>query len=68
MAQASSIGLSIVMCIMIPCLFGVWLDSKAGTAPLFMILLMLFGISAAVFSVLRLSSELEKDLDEKNDF
>lgn len=57
-----------VMCIMIPCFFGIWLDSRAGTSPLFMILFMFFGIASAIFSVSKISSEIQKELDKKDDF
>ncbi len=66
LSRASSIGFTIVICTVAPCLFGVWLDRVSGLAPLFMLLFLLLGIGAAVFSVCRLAADLQRRWDEES--
>lgn len=45
-ALASSVGLSIVLATFIGLAFGLWLDGKFGTKPIFTIAFLIFGIIA----------------------
>jgi hypothetical protein len=46
-----SMGTSLAGCIAVGLFLGIWLDHLAGTSPLFLIIGLVAGVSAAVFSV-----------------
>lgn len=53
-ALASTIGVTLVVCITIGYLFGSWLDTKFGTSPWLMLLFTLIGIAAGFMEMLRI--------------
>ena len=54
-AQFAGIGWYIAAAILAPTLGGVWLDGKAGTSPLFLLLGLLLGVSAAFYGTYRMA-------------
>ena len=51
----SSIGVQLVVSIFIGLAFGIYLDSKIGTSPLFTIIFLLFGMVAGFMNIFRAS-------------
>ena len=51
--SASSVGIEMGLSVLIGLAFGWWLDGQTGTAPLFMILFLLFGVAAGFKGVFR---------------
>ena len=58
LARAMALGLELGFAIAVPLvgflLFGLWLDRKIGTTPLFMIIFLLAGLAAVVIEVKQL--------------
>lgn len=68
MLAASSIGIVFVVSIVIGTLFGVWLDSKFNTKPIFTLFFMCIGIASGVknaYMFIKRSGAL--DSDDKTD-
>lgn len=57
----SSLGLQVAFSIFIGLFFGLWLDSKFGTAPIFLFIFLGFGIAAGFRNIL-LAVKKSKDL------
>lgn len=57
----SSLGLQVAFSIFIGLFFGLWLDSKFGTAPVFLFVFLGFGIAAGFRNIL-LAVKKSKDL------
>ncbi len=57
----SSLGLQVAFSIFIGLFFGLWLDSKFGTAPICLFVFLGFGIAAAFRNIL-LAVKKSKDL------
>ncbi len=60
----SSVGIQLVVSIFIGLAFGIYLDSKFGTSPLFTIIFLLFGIAAGFMNLFRVSKSYRNN---KND-
>jgi F0F1-type ATP synthase assembly protein I len=58
---ASSIGITLVLCIVIGFAFGSWLDKKFGTSPWLMMVFTLLGIAAGFIEMINLAKQLSKD-------
>ena len=58
--SASSVGLELGISVIVGLLFGMWLDSKAGTSPWLMLLFLGFGLVAGFRGVLRAVKRAEK--------
>jgi F0F1-type ATP synthase assembly protein I len=58
--SASSVGLEMGLSVVIGVLGGIWLDGKAGTAPLFMLLGLAYGIAAGFRGVMRAVRRAER--------
>ena len=56
LALVSQLGLTMVLSILIGLVAGQWLDAKLGTSPWALIVLLLIGIAAGIFGVVRLVS------------
>jgi ATP synthase protein I len=54
-----TIGLEIVLCIALGFFGGRWLDEKLGTAPYLALLGFVFGLAAAIKSVMRAHAEMQ---------
>ena len=54
-AQFLGIGWYIAAAIVAPTLGGVWLDGRAGTSPLFLLLGLLFGVGIAFYGTYRMA-------------
>ena len=67
LSRRSSIGFTIVICVVGSFFVGLFIDKYLKTSPLFMILCMLAGIIAAGYSVIRLANKIQKELDAKDD-
>ncbi len=67
LSRLSSIGFTIVICVVGSFFVGLFIDKYLKTSPLFMILCMLAGIIAAGYSVIRLANKIQKELDAKDD-
>jgi ATP synthase protein I len=65
-ASASSIGLELGLAVVIGWAMGHWIDGKAGTDPLFMIIFLLLGIAAGFKGVLRVARQAKRDDLESN--
>lgn len=70
--SATSVGLEMAVAVVVPLLFGIWLDKKAGTSPWLMLLCLCFGFAAGVRAVWRyvaasdrLVAESEQEQDER---
>ena len=55
-AQFIGIGWYIAAAILVPALGGVWVDGKAGTAPLFLLIGLLLGVAVAFYGTYRMAS------------
>jgi ATP synthase protein I len=51
----SSVGIQLVVSIFIGLAFGIYLDSKIGTSPIFTIIFLLFGIAAGFMNLFRVT-------------
>ena len=54
-AQFTGLGWYIALAIVAPTLGGVWLDRRAGTAPLFLLLGVLLGVTLAFYGAYHMS-------------
>lgn len=57
-------GVELVVPAALGCFFGLQLDKWLGTAPLFLIILLLLGISAGFMNVYRIAQSLDKPQDK----
>ena len=57
-AQFTGIGWYLAAAIVLPTLGGVWLDDRAGTTPLFVLLGILLGVTLALYGTYRMVSSL----------
>ena len=57
-AQFAGIGWYMAAAIVLPTLGGVWLDGKAGTSPLFLLLGLLLGVVLALYGTYRMVAGL----------
>ncbi|MCI0888062.1 MAG: AtpZ/AtpI family protein [Chloroflexi bacterium] len=55
-AQFTGIGWYLAAAIVLPTLGGVWLDDRAGTTPLFILLGILLGVTLALYGTYRMVS------------
>ena len=55
-AQFTGIGWYLAAAIVLPTLGGVWLDERAGTTPLFILLGILLGVTVALYGTYRMVS------------
>ncbi|MCH8848662.1 MAG: AtpZ/AtpI family protein [Chloroflexi bacterium] len=55
-AQFTGIGWYLAAAIVLPTLGGVWLDDRAGTTPLFVLLGILLGVTLALYGTYRMVS------------
>ena len=55
-AQFTGIGWYLAAAIVLPTLGGVWLDERAGTTPLFILLGILLGVTLAFYGTYRMVS------------
>jgi F0F1-type ATP synthase assembly protein I len=53
--QFAGIGWYLAAAIVVPTLGGVWLDDKAGTAPVFILLGLALGLSSAFYGTYRMT-------------
>ena len=53
-AQFTGIGWYLAAAIVLPTLGGVWLDQRAGTSPLFILLGILLGVTVAFYGTYRM--------------
>ncbi len=60
LSQASEIGFSIALPIVAGALFGLWLDNKLSSKPLFILIGMLLGILVAFYSMFVIVREFSK--------
>lgn len=63
----SSVGLEMGLCVVIGITLGYFLDKYFQTSPYLTLLFMLFGIAAAVKTILRLIKQVAKDDERNND-
>jgi F0F1-type ATP synthase assembly protein I len=47
------VGVQYAVTIVVLTLLGIWLDDRAGTAPLFLLVLLLLGFVGATYSLIR---------------
>lgn len=59
--SASSIGIELAVSVILPTLFGRWLDGKAGTGPWLMILFLVLGFGAGLRSVIRTVNKFDRE-------
>ena len=57
LALVSQLGLTVAASLIITLLFGLWLDSRLGTGPLFTLVFVLVGIGAATVGAYRLVAQ-----------
>ncbi|UMX48009.1 MAG: AtpZ/AtpI family protein [Candidatus Nealsonbacteria bacterium DGGOD1a] len=71
LARAMAVGLELGFAIAIPLvgflLFGLWLDRRIGTTPLFMIVFLLAGLAVVVIEVKQLILPFLEKRSKKND-
>ena len=60
LAQASAVGISFAVSIVLGLAAGLWLDKKLGTAPWLLLLCLLVGIAAGFKNLFTVSARLEK--------
>ncbi len=60
LAQASAVGISFAVSIVLGLAAGLWLDKKLGTAPWCLLLCLLVGIAAGFKNLFTVSARLEK--------
>jgi ATP synthase protein I len=65
--SASAVGLEFGISVVIGVLFGMWLDSKAGTSPWLMLLFLLFGLAAGFRGLLRAAKRADRVEQEDRD-
>ncbi len=61
----SAIGIYFGVSVVLGIAFGLYLDKKLGTAPIFFLIFMLFGIAAGFVNLYRLTIKQYKDEDKK---
>jgi F0F1-type ATP synthase assembly protein I len=59
--SASSVGIELAVAVILPTLFGRWLDAKAGTGPWLMIALLVLGFVAGMRGVLRVVNKMDRE-------
>jgi len=64
LANASTLGIQVALCIFIGLAFGLWLDSKFGTSPWLTLLFLFFGLAAAFLTYYRFVRS-QQDQDKK---
>ncbi|HEY1550012.1 MAG TPA: AtpZ/AtpI family protein [Kofleriaceae bacterium] len=65
--SASSVGLELGVAVIVSLLFGMWLDTKAGTTPWLMLAFLVIGLVAGFRNVLRAvkRAEAAAELDDE---
>lgn len=68
-AQFTGIGWYIAAAIVGPTLLGVWIDEKAGTEPLFLLVGLLFGVIVGFYGTYKMASSFltGSSADDKDD-
>jgi ATP synthase protein I len=61
MLSASSVGLEMGLSVLIGVLAGVWIDSKTGTSPLFLLIFLAFGFIAGFRGVIRAVKRADRE-------
>lgn len=56
LAQFTGLGWYIATAIVVPTLTGAWLDGKAGTAPLFLLVGVILGVVVAFYGTYKMAS------------
>ena len=64
-SQYHTLAIEIAVALIAPVLLGLWLDSRTGKEPWFMIGGMILGVAAAARSAHRVISESYRDLENK---
>ena len=64
--SASATGLELGISVILGILFGMWLDTKAGTSPWLMLLFMVFGLIAGFRGILRAARRVDKASSEED--
>jgi ATP synthase protein I len=59
--SASSVGIELAVSVILPTLFGHWLDEKAGTGPWLMIALLVLGFVAGMRGVMRVVNKMDRE-------
>jgi F0F1-type ATP synthase assembly protein I len=59
-----TVGLEVVLSILLGLFGGRWLDGKFGTAPWLMLLGLVFGVGAAVRSLLHIRRQMQREIAE----
>ncbi len=62
--SATSVGLEMAIAVVVPLLFGIWLDKKVGTSPWLMLVCLGFGFVAGLRGILRYVAEADRQVAE----
>ena len=65
--SATSVGLEMAVAVVLPLLFGIWLDRKAGTSPWLMLLCLCFGFAAGIRAVWRYVAAADRQVAESEE-
>lgn len=65
--SATSVGLELAIAVVVPLLFGIWLDKKAGTSPWLMLLCLGFGFAAGMRAVWRYVAAADQRVAESEE-
>jgi ATP synthase protein I len=67
--SASSVGLELGIAVVVGLLFGMWLDSKAGTSPWLMLAFLVLGLVAGFRNLMRAVTRAERagDAEDRDD-
>lgn len=64
LGNAATVGLEFVLSIVLPMLFGVWLDEKLGTSPWMMVVWLGFGLAAGIRALMRAAKAATREAEE----
>ena len=65
--SATSVGLELAIAVVVPLLFGIWLDKQAGTSPWLMLLCLGFGFAAGMRAVWRYVAAADARIAESDE-